>query len=187
MDLSDINPSFKQIAAAMAVVFLLITGLNTMLAPDGGYAGDLADTISNNDNSNNGDAQNQSQDQTDPYYEKATDDSTSSDSGNSDGSGSLNETEKTKIENNFEGYVNASNRDNGIYLDRKAVAGEWNNIQVMYNGNPVEGAEVLVNGQSIGATGEYGGVYFKVPQADRITVRTTTENLGTVENTYKVY
>lgn len=190
MDLDDLNPSFKQIAVGMAVVVVVFTGVNAMLAPDGGYAGDLADTISNsnNDNSHTSDTgKNKSEDQTDPYYEKATDDSTSSDSGNSDGSGSLNETEKTKIENNFEGYVNASNRDNGVYLDRRAVAGEWNNIQVMYNGNPVEGAEVLVNGQSIGTTGRYGSVFFKVPQADRITVRTTTENLGTVENTYKVY
>lgn len=191
MDFDDFNPSFKQIAVGMAVVFLLITGLNALIAPDGGYAGDFADSVTNT-NSNNGNSDqasgNGSEDETDPYFEKATNGSGSgSDSDDSGSSGSLNETEKTQIENDFEGHVNNSERDNGVYLDRRAVAGEWNNIQVMYNGDPVEGAEVFVNGKSIGTTGGSGGVYFQVPQADSITVRTSTENLGTVENTYEVY
>ena len=210
----EFNPSFKQIAVAMFAVVLVITGINSLVSPDGGYAQDLADTVSNPSNSNsNQNGQNDgsgdgedSEEQREEYFDKATngsgdgsgsdsssgDGSDSNTDGSGDGSGSdsssgpLNETEQTKVENDFEGYVNVSNRDNGIFLDRKAISGEWNNIQVMYEEEPVSGAEILVNGKSVGVTGDSGGVYFQVPNADRITVRTTTENLGSVENTYRV-
>lgn len=186
MDFDDFNPGFKQIAAAMAVVFLLITGLNALVAPDGGYAGDFADSVSNTNNNDDDDqpSENDSEDETDPYYDKATSDSDSD--GDTDDSGSLNETEQTKIENDFEGHVNNTERDNGIYLDRRAVADEKNVVQVVSEDNPVEGAEVFVNDESVGTTGPTGSVFFRIPDADTITVRTTTENLGTVDQTYEV-
>lgn len=190
MDFDDFNPSSKQIAAGMAVVFLLITGLNALVAPDGGYAGDIADSVTNVDDSDSTDqaSDNGSEDDSDPYFDKATGDDSSSDDGSegSGDSGSLNETEQTQIENDFEGYVNTSERKNGIYLDRRAVAGESNAVQVMDGGSPVEGAEVLVNGESVGSTGPTGTVFFQVPQAESITLSTSTENLGSVDQSYEV-
>lgn len=190
MKLDDFNPSFRQIAVAMVAVFLVITGINALVAPDGGYAGDFADTVSNSNNDNTDDqrSENDSEDESDPYFDKAQNEDSSSGTGSDDGddSGSLNETERTKIENDFEGHVNNTERDDGVYLDRRAVADEGNKIQVMYDGDPVEGADVLVNGESIGSTGPTGGVYFQVPNADSITVRTSTENLGTVEESFGV-
>lgn len=129
------------------------------------------------------------------YYEKAQETEEKNSGQDSSSSGSetdikdsseLNVTEKSEIETSFEGYVNNSERDNGVYLDRNPVPRETNSVWVYSGGNPVSGTEVLVNGKSIGKTSRFGDVLFTVPQADKLVVRTTTENLGTVENAYKV-
>jgi hypothetical protein len=131
---------------------------------------------------------NDSEDQEPPgYYDKAVNDDTDTEDGSSESSQELNFSEKTDLESDFEGYVKNTKRDNGVYLDRKAVAGERNSIQVYYEGNSVSGTEIILNGDSIGETGRFGSLLFTVPDADRLVVRTTTENLGTVEETYEVY
>lgn len=182
MELDSIG---DKIAVGVTVLSLAVVALNLVFMMGGGESPlqSLVDQQGSEDQSNTG---NGSEKQTPPdYYDKATDD------GSSDNPDSKNErlnvSERAEIESDFKGYVKNSERDNGIYLDRKAVAGETNSIWVYSNGDPVQGTEVLVNGQSIGTTSRFGDVFFTVPDTDRIVVRTTTENLGTVENTYKVY
>ena len=134
---------------------------------------------------------NESEDQEPPgYYDKASE--ANSGSSNSDGGDTgpdedLNVTEQAEVESSFDGYVRYSERENGVFLTRKAVAGELSSIQVYNGGDPVGGADIIVNGENIGETPSSGSLIFEVPEADRLVVRTTTENLGTVEETYEVY
>ncbi|EGQ44049.1 MAG: hypothetical protein J07AB43_03890 [Candidatus Nanosalina sp. J07AB43] len=125
------------------------------------------------------------------YYDKASDEEAgSADAGGEDTPGSdeeLNVTEQAEVESSFDGYVRYSERDDGVFLTRKAVAGELSSAQVYADGNPVEGAEIVVNGEDIGQTPSSGSLIFEVPDADQLVLRTTTENLGTVEETYEVY
>jgi hypothetical protein len=123
------------------------------------------------------------------YYQVAADDNTRSGGLEDDSAetSQYNLTEQVEIERSFGGFVERSERENGVFLTRKPVSGEPTSVQVYSAGEPVEGAEITVNGEVIGETPVSGDLVFTVPDADRLVVRASTENLGPVEQTYEVY
>ena len=66
--------------------------------------------------------------------------------------------------------VNEQVVQNGLSLQNNATAGEYNYVHLYDNGEPVEGAEIMVNGDSIGSTDSNGEVGFEVPNVQEITV-----------------
>ena len=66
--------------------------------------------------------------------------------------------------------VNEVEVENGLSLQSNATAGEYNYVRLYDSGEPVEGMEVTVNGDSIGTTDSNGEVGFEVPNTQEITV-----------------
>ena len=66
--------------------------------------------------------------------------------------------------------VNEVEVQNGLSLQNNATAGEYNYVRLYDNGEPVEGTDITVNGDSIGTTDSNGEVGFEVPNVQEITV-----------------
>ncbi|QKY19021.1 DUF3488 domain-containing protein [Halolamina sp. CBA1230] len=67
-----------------------------------------------------------------------------------------------------------------VSLNRSAVPGATVELTVTRDGEPVEGAEVLFNGDSIGTTDANGTVVGTVPYTDRLDVTVRTDSAGGV-------
>ena len=66
--------------------------------------------------------------------------------------------------------VNEVEVQNGLSLQNNATAREYNYVRLYDSGEPVEGQQITVNGDSIGSTDSNGEVGFEVPNAQEITV-----------------
>lgn len=66
--------------------------------------------------------------------------------------------------------VNEVEVEDGLSLQDNATAGEYNYVRLYDSGEPVEGTEITVNGDSIGTTDSNGEIGFEVPNVQEITV-----------------
>lgn len=66
--------------------------------------------------------------------------------------------------------INEVEVQNGLSLQNNATAGEYNYVRLYDSGEPVDGAEITVNGDSIGTTDSNGEIGFEVQNVPEITV-----------------
>jgi len=70
--------------------------------------------------------------------------------------------------------VNEVEVQNGLSLQSDPVVREQNTVVLYEDGEPVEGQEITVNGDSVGSTDQFGEVGFEVPETEQITVSSGT-------------